>query len=76
MEGGSAGGGGGGFVLGGGGGAGRSPLVPGAALSGSPHREPPIPWDVYNSACDLDRDGDVDIDDLGTAGRNYGNVMG
>ena len=41
-----------------------------------PPLEPPIPWDVYNSACDLDRDGDVDIDDLGTAGRNYGNVMG
>lgn len=41
-----------------------------------PPKTPPIPYNVYNSAADLDQDGDVDIDDLNVAGRNYGSVMG
>ena len=47
--------------------------------SGNPFDPPlalPIPYDVYNSACDLDKDGDVDINDMIAAGRYYGKTKG
>lgn len=47
----------------------------------APPLTPPIPYNVYNSACDITGpagipDGLVNILDLNVAGRNYGSVMG
>jgi ABC-type transport system substrate-binding protein len=41
-----------------------------------PDMTPPYTYGVYNSACDLNKDGTVDIDDMGVAGMNYGGTMG
>ena len=41
-----------------------------------PPKTPPIPYNTYNSAADLNKDGNVDAIDLNVVGRNYGSVMG
>jgi len=48
-------------------------------FSGDPNSTPlppPQPWDVYNSAADLDKNTKVELKDLAIAGDSYGNSAG